>query len=87
MSTTTLSLQLSQQLQVFVNEQVAEGGYSNASEYIATVLEQIRRQMAKKKLEALLLEGLDSGEPIEVTEEWWDEERAKTIARLRQANG
>jgi antitoxin ParD1/3/4 len=72
MSPKTLNLQISEQLQAFVEEQVAQGGYDNASEYISVLLEQRRQQqVAEQQLEALLLEGVESGEAIEANEEWW----------------
>ena len=39
----------------------------------------------QERLEALLLEGLDSGEGIEVTPEFWKELRAELVERRRKA--
>jgi antitoxin ParD1/3/4 len=33
----------------------------------------------------MLLDGLDSGEPIEVDEQWWDRKREGLLQRLNQA--
>jgi antitoxin ParD1/3/4 len=35
-------------------------------------------------VEALLLEGLDSGEKIEISDEWWEKKREELRERLRQ---
>jgi hypothetical protein len=40
-----------------------------------------RRQMAEQQLEAILLEAIDSGSPIEVTSEYWEQKKAALIAR------
>jgi antitoxin ParD1/3/4 len=34
-----------------------------------------------KRLEALLLESLDSGKPIEITPEYWERKRGQPIER------
>ena len=39
-------------------------------------------QDARNWVDALLLEGLDSGEPIAVTKEYWDEKKRKLTERL-----
>ena len=84
---TTLNISLSESMRAFINEQVAKGGYSTASEYISHLIRQDQKQAAQMKLEAMLLEGLDSGEPIEITDDWWENKRTKLVERLRKNNG
>jgi antitoxin ParD1/3/4 len=40
------------------------------------------RQPEILDLDALLLEGLDSGEPIPVTQEYWEEKKRRLIERM-----
>lgn len=61
-------------LQSFVDEQVASGDFSNAADYVSALIEAEARARAQEKLEALLLEGLDS-EAEEWTKADWDELR------------
>lgn len=63
----------------FLNQQVAKGGYSTTSEYIRHLIRQDVERVEKARLEALLLEGLDSGEPVEITDEWWEEKRNQLL--------
>ena len=77
-----LDISLPKQIQAFVDEQIATGGYSNASEYIQCLLIQEQERIAKNRVEMLLVEGLESGEPIEVTPEWWEQKRSQLINRL-----
>lgn len=84
---TTLNISLPESMRAFIDEQIAKGGYSTASEYIHHLIWQEQKQAAQIKLEAMLLEGLDSGEPIEVTDEWWENKRAELVERLRKKNG
>jgi hypothetical protein len=44
-------------------------------------------QSAEDELTALALEGLNSGEPIEVGPGYWEAKREKLDARLRGKNG
>jgi antitoxin ParD1/3/4 len=39
----------------------------------------------EERIDALLLEGLDSGEPIPVTKEYWEEKKRKLTERLGNA--
>ncbi|AUT00518.1 type II toxin-antitoxin system ParD family antitoxin [Nostoc sp. CENA543] len=79
-----LNISLPEQLQEFLEQQVATGGYANTNEYINYLIFQEQQRIAQKQLESLLIEGLDSGEVVEVTDEWWEEKRAKLVEQLRQ---
>ena len=81
---TTLNISLPESMRDFISEQVATGGYSTASEYIRHLIRQELERVAKAKLETLLLEGLDSGEPIEITDEWWEQKRTELVEKVRQ---
>jgi antitoxin ParD1/3/4 len=83
---TTLNISLPDAMRTFIDEEIAKGGYSNASEYIRDLIRQAQKKAEEKKLEAMLLEGLDSGKPIEVTDEWWEQKRAQIIQRFPQKN-
>jgi antitoxin ParD1/3/4 len=56
----------------FVDEQVAEGSYADAAEYVAALVRAEAKAKAQEKLEALLLEGLESGDAKPWTDENWD---------------
>ena len=49
----------------------------------APTTEQNHRSTHSKaaRVEALLLEGLDSGEPIEATDDWWEQKRTQLMQR------
>ena len=79
----TMNITLPDALKAFVEMQVVEGGYSSASEYIRELIRADQKRKAEEKLEALLLEGLDSGEPIEATEAFWHEKRRLLLERHR----
>jgi antitoxin ParD1/3/4 len=77
-------LSLPESLEKFVEQEVAEGGFENAEKYIRHLISVEHKRRAKERLEALILEGLESGDPEEATPEWWAELRAD-IARDSKA--
>jgi antitoxin ParD1/3/4 len=77
-----LNISLPDALHEFIESQVADGGYGTASEYISTLVREAQRQKARERVEALLLEGINSGEPIEVNAEYWEEKHC----RLREGH-
>ncbi len=55
-----ITVSLSDDLKQFVDGQVEGGAYGNASDYIGKLLIQVKS--GKQRLEALLIDGLESGE-------------------------
>jgi antitoxin ParD1/3/4 len=87
MALSSLNISLPQSLKDYVESQVSTGGYSTPSEYLRELVRRDQRQRAEEKLEALLLEGLQSGEPIEITAEYWETKRLQLIDRHAQKTG
>ncbi len=82
---TTLNIHLSESLQEFIEQQVTQGGYSNTDEYIYhLILQEQKRAEQHKKLENMLIEGLDSGNPIQLTDDWWEKKRAELVKKPPQ---
>lgn len=77
---TSMNISLPECLRAFVEEQVAHGGYSTASEYVRQLLRDAQRRAAEQRLQALILDGLESGEAEELTPEVW----AELKRRLRE---
>ena len=78
---TSLNISLPATLKDHVEDQVKEGGYSTPSEYVRSLLREDRKRCAEAKLETVLLEGLNSGEPIEITPEYWERKRHQFVKR------
>lgn len=81
---TNLNISLSDTMREFIDQQLQAKGYSSADEYIVDLIRQEQEKEAQKQIEKLLLEGLNSGEPIEMTEEWWTNKRKEVIDRINQ---
>ena len=73
---TSLNVSLPESLKAFVEEQVANGGYVSASEFIRQLLREASEIRTRRdQLERLLAEGLESGDPMEVTADYWAQKR------------
>jgi antitoxin ParD1/3/4 len=87
MALASLNISLPQSLKEYVENQVAEGGYSTPSEYLRELLREDQKRRAEERLEALLFEGLQSGEPIQITAEYWEKKRRDLIERHTKKKG
>ncbi len=81
----TMNIALPQAMKHFVQDRVSEGGYSSVSEYVRDLIRTDQRRKAEERIDALLLEGLDSGPPIPVTPEYWEEKKRRLTERLGKA--
>jgi antitoxin ParD1/3/4 len=81
----TMNIALPDAMKHFVHARVAEGGYSSVSEYVRELIRADQRRKAEERIDALLLDGLDSGPPIPVTPEYWEQKKRKLTERLGKA--
>ena len=81
----TMNIALPESMKQFVQERVTDGGYSSTSEYVRELIRPDQRRKAEERIDALLLEGLDSGEPIPVNQDYWDEKKPKLAERFGKA--
>lgn len=77
----TMNIALPESMKQFVQERVAEGGYSSVSEYVRDLIRADQKRRVEERIDALLLEGLESGEPIPVTKGYWDQKKRKLAER------
>jgi antitoxin ParD1/3/4 len=82
MSTVTISMPES--LREFVDAQMKRQGFDNVSEYFRALVREQQAKEADSQLEALLLEGLEPGEDIKVTPEFWKDLKAEVTALLKK---
>lgn len=83
---TEVNISLPLSVKIFVDEVVAEGGYSTASEYVRELIEDAKRrksQEEQEEIEQRLLEALDSGPATPMTKEDWEGIKQRGIERIR----
>lgn len=78
----TMNISLPESMTRFVEEEVASGGYGTASEFIRDLLREAQKRKARAKVDALLLEGLQS-EAREMTRADWNELKRRVRAHAR----
>ena len=82
----SMHISLSDEMRAYVDQQVRGGAYHNHSEYVRDLIRHDQERMARKQVDALLIEGLTSGEPAPLTAEDWKNLRAqvrnKAVRRL-----
>ena len=59
----------------YIDEQVATCGYSDAGEYLHDLVEGDRKRATRQRIDSLLREGINSGEPVPVNSAWWEARR------------
>ncbi len=75
----TMNISLPYQLRKFVDERVADAGYSTSSEYVRELIRQDRIRHAEAELAALMRESLSAGPATPADE--------KFFANLRKSAG
>ena len=83
----TMNISLPDTMRDFVEAEVAEGGYTTTSEYFRELVRERQKQKSQEKLEALLLEGLESGESTPITKDDWEELRREVRERAAARRG
>ena len=78
-----MNISLPDPMKQYVEEQVNSGGYSSASEYVRELVRADQKRRDKDQLEQLLINSLNSGEPIEITPEMLDDVRRRLRTRAK----
>jgi antitoxin ParD1/3/4 len=79
---TTVTVTLPESLSEFVARQVSEGGHASPEEFIRHLILEDQKRRVRERVDALLLEGINSGEPIPATPEYWEEKRRRLHERF-----
>ena len=70
---TTMNITLPEALRAFIEEQAAKNGFETVSEYVRAVFHEVQeKNRERERIDALLMEGLDSGPATPLTAADWD---------------
>lgn len=78
---TSIHVSLPKAQREFVEAEAARAGCTTTSEYFRRLIADAQKRASQEKLEQLLLEGLESGKPIDVNPEYWERKRQEIEAR------
>jgi antitoxin ParD1/3/4 len=81
MPMTSMNISLPQELKEYI-EQQTKAGYSTPSEYVRELIRGDQKMRAKERLDILLLEGLNSGEPMPATPAFWRGLKREALTKL-----
>jgi antitoxin ParD1/3/4 len=84
MEMTSLNISLPKTMKEFIETQVQEGSFSTPSEYMRALVREDQKRHQEKQLEALLLASLESGEPVEITPEFWQQRRQALLSKMQE---
>jgi antitoxin ParD1/3/4 len=79
----SMNISLPESMKDFVEAEVVSGGYGTASEFIRELLREAQKRKARARVDALLLEGLQSA-ASELTQTDW--KNLKRRVRLRSSS-
>ena len=78
-----LNISLPNQIIDFIERQAIVDGFNTPSEYVFHILLREQERLGQQnRVESLLIEGLDSGESVEVTDDWWSAEVVEIVRIL-----
>lgn len=85
----SLNISLPQPLKKWVEKQTKEKGFSTTSEFVRDMIRREKAQEARRRVDNLLLEAMENGEPTPMTaQDWQDirrEGRKLAAARMKQS--
>ncbi len=82
--TATMNVSLPESLKDYVRKRVAEGHFSNPSDFIRALIRADEAREAQRQLERRLLEGLDTDAQQSLTTQDWHDIRRQVHARLAE---
>ena len=69
----TMNISLPDEMKAFIESQAAAQGFGTVSEYMRALIREAQTRAARReRVDALLLEGLDSGPPTPLVEADWE---------------
>jgi antitoxin ParD1/3/4 len=81
-----LNVSVPDQMKAYIDERLKGGDFSTTSEYVRSLVREDQQRRIRERIDALLLQGLDSGEPVEVTDEYLQSKRAELLARMNRSS-
>ena len=67
----SMNISLPADLKQWVDEEVREGGYSTASEYLRDILRRARERKARRQVDELLVKAVESGASVVMDDADW----------------
>lgn len=82
-----MNISLPDSMRTYVEEQVAKGDYSSASEYFRELVRLDKKRKATERVEEMLLEGLNSGTATQMSDDDWEDVRQAVREKIAKRKG
>jgi antitoxin ParD1/3/4 len=79
-----LTVSISGSEREYIDAQVASGKYDTPAEAVCDLIRQAQLRAARGELDAMIREGIESGEPVRYTREWLEERKQASMAKARE---
>lgn len=79
-----VTVELSQGELEYLEAELADGRGKSVADLLSRAIQDYRRARGAEELDRLVEEAIDSGEPIEITPDYWERKKQEFLAR-RQA--
>jgi antitoxin ParD1/3/4 len=83
----TVTVEMPPHLKEFFDSEVATRNYASAGEYLTLLVQKAHIERNRRRVEQLLVEGLESGPATPMTARDWDEFDMKLLSGLRRTRG
>jgi antitoxin ParD1/3/4 len=81
----TMNISLPESMKEFIEEESAKKGFRTVSEYVRSIIREVQeRQTERDKVDALLLEALDSGPAAPLGQSDWKNIREEVCGRYAE---
>ncbi len=78
-----MNITLPDSMRDWIENQARLAGHTSADSYVVEVLRD-QRDRLKQEIDQQLIEGLESGDPVEINDEFWAERRRVLEERTKQ---
>ena len=80
---TTMTISLPDEMKSFIEERLKAGSFSSASEFIRQLVREEQKRAEAERLDRMLIEGAESGEPIRTDDSYWQQLRKRVEKKVR----
>ena len=79
---TYLTIALPEAVKAYIDRQISNGAYNTVDDFLTALIEREQERQAKQKVNDLLKSTLQTDRTVEVTDEWWEQQRQYLAEQL-----
>ncbi len=79
---TYLTIALPEAAKAYIDRQISNGTYNTVDDFLTALIEREQERQAKQKVNDMLKSTLQTDRTVEVTDEWWEQQRQYLAEQL-----